>query len=123
VSGLFKLTRKPVLCGEFSFPQSLPERGYSDFGVLSLKDQTASGKAYSRYLTVAAKNPYCIGVCWFQYRDEPVTGRGPGYGPDYVYGENYPFGLIDVADQPKWTLLQYVRQANLASNSVRAKLK
>ena len=28
----------------------------------------------------AARHPYVVGVAWFQYRDEPVSGRGPGHG-------------------------------------------
>ena len=33
-----------------------------------------------------------IGAHWFQWLDEPVTGR-----PD---GENYNIGFVDVTDQP-----------------------
>jgi hypothetical protein len=117
---LFASTGKPVLCGEFSFPQSLPSRGYSDFGVLSLKDETASGEAYAHFASTAAKNPYCIGICWFQYRDQPITGRGPGFGPDLIYGENYPFGLVDITDNPKWTLLNVIHDTNITLSKVHA---
>jgi hypothetical protein len=123
VAKLIAGTAKPVICGEFSFPQTEIDRGFSDFGALSLKDEAASGKAYAHYVEVASKNPYCIGICWFQYRDEPVTGRGPGYGPALVYGENYPFGLVDITDSPKWTLIESVRAANLAATEARIKLK
>ncbi len=116
VARLIQASGKPVLCGEFAFPQSEPERGYSNFGDLSLKDETASGKAYVNYVDGASENPSCVGVCWFQYRDQPATGRGPGSGPEIVYGENYPFGLVDIADNPKWTLLGYVRSENLSAD-------
>ena len=51
--------------------------------------------------------------------DEPVSGRGDtgGHngGSKLVYGENYAFGLVDVADRPKYDLVEKVRAANLAA--------
>jgi hypothetical protein len=123
VSALITLTKKPVLCGEFSFPEGNADRGFSQFGLMSRDNEEDSGKAYVRYVTVAAKNRYCVGVNWFQYRDEPVTGRGPGYGSDLVYGENYAFGLVDVTDTPKWTLLSYVHQTNEIATQLHAGYK
>jgi hypothetical protein len=121
MQSLIQHAGKPVLCGEFTFPQSEPQRGFSDFGNLSLTSESASGRAYEAYMASAAGNPYCVGLCWFQYRDQPVTGRGPGSGPELVYGENYPFGLIDVTDQPKWILINHVRSANLSASARHAK--
>jgi uncharacterized protein (TIGR03437 family) len=66
-------------------------------------------------LDAAARNPWCIGVGWFQYRDEPVSGRGPGQGSDPVYGENYAFGMVDVGDRPKYDLVEQARAANLVA--------
>jgi len=40
----------------------------------------------------AAAFPAMIGAHWFQWLDEPVTGR--------MDGENYNIGFIDVTDQP-----------------------
>jgi hypothetical protein len=58
-------------------------------------------------------NPYCVGVFYFAYRDQPLTGRGPGTGPAIVHGEHYAFGLVDVTDRPKWDFVSRVRDANL----------
>jgi len=41
----------------------------------------------------AATNDYCVGVIWFFFRDQPLTGRGPGRGDQLVYGEHYAFGM------------------------------
>lgn len=110
---------KPVLCGEFSFPPDYG--GKRGFGVYSTwaDDEAQAGQYYADWVKDAATNPYCVGVCWFQYRDEPLTGRGPGSGPNVVYGENYAFGLADECDRPKWPLVERVRQENLAANAQR----
>ena len=49
---------------------------------------------------------------WFQYRDQHITGRGPGTGGQLVIGEHYAFGLVDVADRPKWPMVERMRDTN-----------
>ena len=120
---LIKEADKPVMCGEFSFPQDDPDRGFSSFSAAHTATEAKSGKLYEQYVGEAARNPYCVGVNWFQYRDEPVTGRGPGHGPDLVYGENYAFGLVDIADQPKWDLVKAVRMMNLSIPKIRESIR
>ena len=113
VDRLFAETSKPVLLGEFSMPATYHSlRGFGIYGVYSL-DDAGSGDFYLQWMRDAARNPYCVGVAWFQYRNEPVTGRGPGRGTALVYGENYAFGMVDVADRPKYDLVERVRAANL----------
>jgi uncharacterized protein (TIGR03437 family) len=55
-------------------------------------------------------------VGWFEYRDEPVSGRGflGETDLDLVEGEDYAFGMVDVADRPKYDLVNPVRTTNLA---------
>jgi uncharacterized protein (TIGR03437 family) len=111
---LFRETDKPVLLGEFSFPSTYNMmRGFGAYPAVRARDDAAAGDLYRRYLEDARRDPYGIGVCWFQYRDQPVGGRGPGHGPALVYGENYAFGLVDVADRPKYDLVERIRSANL----------
>ena len=40
----------------------------------------------------AAAHPAFIGTSWFQWNDQPNTGR--------MDGENYNIGLVDVTDRP-----------------------
>jgi hypothetical protein len=58
-----------------------------------------SGDRYAQWLASASAYPYCVGVSWFEYRDEPVSGRGDtgghNAGSNLVYGEDYAFGLVD----------------------------
>jgi len=112
---LFQETGKPVLCGEFSFPAFYGgERGFGRYGTFVDTDADA-GAAYARWVETAARNPWCLGVQWFMYRDQDLTGRGAGKGADLVYGEHYAFGLITVTDRIKWELALPMRQANLAA--------
>jgi len=113
---LLREADKPVLCGEFSFPPTYSgARGFGVYGSVRAVDDADAGRKYGRWVGEAARDPACVGVCWFQYRDEPVTGRGPGLGPALVYGEHYAFGLVDVTDTPKWGLVAPVRAENLAA--------
>lgn len=105
--------KKPVLNGEFSHPPNYNgQRGYGSYPSASVSEQEA-GERYTAWLKAAATNPYCVGVFYFAYRDQPLTGRGPGTGPEVVHGEHYAFGLVDITDRPKWDFVTRVRDANL----------
>lgn len=119
IQGLFKSADKPVLCGEFSFPPTYNgERGFGFYPTNAVDDQD-SGAKYVQWIRAAAKNPYCVGCYWFEYRDEPITGRGPGHGPDLLYGEHYAFGFVDVTDQPRYSLIEQARQINAEASAIR----
>ena len=106
-------TDKPTFCGEFSFPPWYDGwRGFGRYRVYA-RDDAESGQMYYRFVQAAAQDPYCVGLAWFQYHDQPLTGRGPGSGADLVYGEHFAFGLVTVTDRPKWDLVQCMREANL----------
>ena len=114
---------KPTFCGEFSFPPWYEGwRGFGRYGVYSGDDADA-GDSYARWVQAAATDPYCVGVEWFEYRDQPLTGRGPGHGPDLVYGEHYAFGLITETDRPKWPLVRRMRETNLQAAQWRLEAK
>ncbi len=110
---------KPTLIGEFSFPPTYDLiRGYGVYGV-NARDDASAGDAYAKWLNDAASEPTTTGVMWFQYRDEPVSGRGPGQGPAPVYGEHYAFGVTDVMDRPKYDLVSRMRDANVSAGRKR----
>jgi len=112
---LIREADKPVFCGEFAFPAWYEgQRGFGRYPVWA-RDDADSGEKYLRWVQAGARNPYCVGMNWFLYRDQPLTGRGPGHGPGLVYGEHYAFGMVDVTDRPKWDLVERVRRANLAA--------
>jgi hypothetical protein len=113
---LIREADKPVLCGEFSFPPTYGgQRGFGHYAAASADDDAAAGESYQRYVAAAAANPWCVGACWFEYRDQPLTGRGPGHGEALIYSEHYAFGVMDVTNRPKWDLVARMRTANLAA--------
>ncbi|MCZ7600591.1 MAG: hypothetical protein M5U09_26655 [Gammaproteobacteria bacterium] len=107
---------KPILCGEFSFPATYRGmRGFRVYASANAPDDAASGEMYASYLDAAVKNRYCVGTLWFTWRDQALTGRGPGHGERVVYGEHYAFGVVDTCDRPKWELVSRMREANLTA--------
>ncbi len=86
---IYSKVRRPILIGEFHF--GTPERGMSG-GLVPTSSQAERAAGYRYYVEQSAADPAVIGAHWFQWLDEPVTGRRDG--------ENYNIGFIDVTDQP-----------------------
>lgn len=85
----YELTGLPIIIGEFHF--GVPERGLAP-GLVQTVNQEERGAAYSYYVENAAAYPALIGTHWFQWSDQPSTGR--------YDGENYNIGFVDVTDRP-----------------------
>ncbi|MGC8782932.1 MAG: glycosyl hydrolase [Armatimonadota bacterium] len=114
IARLLQRTRKPVLCGEFAFATwEDGRRGYGVFMGCSAKDEREAGEWYTRWVRDAAQHPLCVGGLWFQYRDQPLTGRGPGKGKKLFWGEHSSHGIVEFTDRPKWELIRMMRDANL----------
>lgn len=90
----------PILIGEFHFGST--DRGLSHPGVRTAIDQKDRGLKYQEYMQGAFRNPNIVGAHWFQYRDQPLTGRGDG--------ENNNVGFIDITDNPFEELIEKVRE-------------
>ena len=114
---------KPTLIGEFSFPPTYHlVRGFGVYTSANAADDEAAGEAYRRWVATAAAEPTTVGTMWFQYRDEPVSGRGPcpaGEPDALVCGEHYAFGAADETDRPKYALVERMRTANLCAGPQR----
>ena len=91
----------PVIIGEFHF-------GVLDRGMFSASlcnagiDQNDRALAYTRFMEGVLVHPNFVGAHWFQYRDQPLTGRGDG--------EAYPIGFVDTTDTPYPEIGQAARQ-------------
>ena len=83
---------KPIIIGEFHF--GALDRGMFHTGLRGVSNQQERAEAYEDYVNGALKNPQIVGTHWFQYKDEPLTGRFNGDG------ENFQIGIIDVCDNP-----------------------
>lgn len=98
---LAELSGRPALIGEFHF--GVASRGHSG-ALITVPDDAARGSAYEAYVRAAAADPALVGCHWFQWVDEPVTGR--------FDGEDYNIGLVDVADVPYAGLVAGARRAH-----------
>jgi hypothetical protein len=81
----------PLIIGEFHF--GALDRGLFHTGLVPTGSQKERAAAYREYVEGALHHPQFVGCHWFQYQDEPTTGRA-------YDEENYQIGFIDVADTP-----------------------
>ncbi|MBN2450250.1 MAG: beta-agarase [Lentisphaeria bacterium] len=81
---------RPVIIGEFHF--GALDRGMFHTGLREARDQGHRAELYQAYVEGALRNPLIVGTHWFQFADQPVTGRGDG--------ENYQIGFVDQCDSP-----------------------
>lgn len=91
---------RPILHSEFHF--GTLHRGMFSPGLCAVGDQCERGRAYQRVVEGALRHPLFVGSHWFQYRDQPLVGRGDG--------ENYQIGFVDVCDRPYPALTRAVRE-------------
>ena len=101
----FHALGKPALIGEFHFGSV--DRGLFWEGLVGVGRESERGPAYAHYLRAVADNPDFVGAHWFQYLDEPLTGRT-------LDGGNAHISFVTVADLPYQDLASAAREANLA---------
>jgi len=89
---------RPILIGEFHF--GVPGRGMPP-GLKQTANQEERGVAYRFYVENAMADPSVVGAHWFEWIDEPSTGRNDG--------ENYNIGMVDVTDRPYRELVDAAR--------------
>ncbi len=103
-AGAMRKLDRPVLISEFHFGSA--DRGPFGSGVVSVASESQRGPAYARFVAAAAGDPQVVGVHWFQYADQPVSGR-------LLDGENSHVGLVGITDIPFGRFVEAVRAANL----------
>ncbi|GAA3408242.1 sugar-binding protein [Paenibacillus hodogayensis] len=100
-----KSGNKPIMITEFNFGTT--EQGLNS-GVIKTETQEERQLRYRNYVELAASLGYIVGTHWFNYLDQPATGRWW----EGLTGERYNTGLINVADRPYKGFLQGVKQSN-----------
>lgn len=93
---------KPVILGEFHFGST--DRGLPATGIKGVASEKDRGIAYRRYVEQGFARPEVIGIHYFQWNDQPITGR--------FDGENYNIGLVDVAFRLYPGFAQAIRKSN-----------
>jgi hypothetical protein len=106
VVAAFRKFDKPVMITEFHFGSS--DRGPFGKGVAAVGSEDERGKAYARFVDAAAASGVIVGTHWFQYVDQPVTGR-------ILDGENAHIGLVGITDIPFEGFTRAVTDANARS--------
>jgi hypothetical protein len=91
---------KPIMHTEFHF--GTLHRGMFSSGLCPVGDQCARGRNFERVVEGALRHPLFVGSHWFQYRDQPLVGRGDG--------ENYQIGFVDVCDRTYPQLIKSARK-------------
>ena len=92
----------PMLVGEFHF--GALDAGLPSPSLFWVKDQSARGEAYERFVTHMAAHPNGVGAHYFAYNDQPLWGR--------YDGENYQFGLVDICNRPYGPFVSGIQRAN-----------
>lgn len=104
----------PVMIGEFHF--GVRDRGMFVPGVVSAGvTQEDRAMAYTRFVQGALMHPNIVGTHWFQFRDQPLTGRWDG--------EGYQIGFVDVADTPYAEIAQAARKIGETMYAYRLKTR
>lgn len=99
---------KPALISEFHFGSD--DRGPFGKGVVSVYTEQQRGEAYAKFVAAAASDANIVGAHWFDYVDQPVTGR-------LLDGENSHIGLVGITDIPFGGFVEAVRAANEKAQS------
>jgi hypothetical protein len=103
---------RPIIIGEFHFGAL----DAAPFGVALVRtaNQIDRARAYRTYLESALRNPAIVGTHWFQFYDQPATGR--------FDGENYNIGLLDICDTPYRDMIEACRQTGATLYRMRMKV-
>lgn len=103
------IARKPFMIGEYGFNSM-------DNGLLTtavpVRDRGERGVGYRYYTEQLASVPYFVGCHYFQYLDEPITGR---FDRETSYN-----GFVSVADIPYAGLVGAARETNYRIYEVHA---
>ena len=103
---------KPALVGEYNF--SSTDRGPFWPGLVDVGREDERGPHYAAYLQAVADDPQFVGAHWFQYLDEPASGR-------LLDGENAHFGLVAITDLAYEGFVEAVTTANREAPRRRAR--
>lgn len=99
----FKEVDAPAIIGEFHF--GAMDRGMFHPGLVEAADQAERAALYTDYVRSVAAHPNFVGCHWFQFIDEPITGRP-------YDGENYNIGFLTVTDSPYSEMVESARKVH-----------
>ncbi|MEM6312698.1 MAG: beta-agarase, partial [Planctomycetota bacterium] len=89
------------------------DRNHFHPGLSGVPTQAGRADAYRTYVMSGLAQPHIVGVHWFQYVDQAISGRSDG--------ENYNAGFVDITDQPYTELTETARELGEKMYELRAK--
>lgn len=92
---------KPAIIGEFHV--GALDRGMFHTGLVSAGSQAERAAVFGDYVGTVIDHPALVGCHWFQYEDQPLTGRS-------YDGENYNIGFVTVTDTPYPEMVETARK-------------
>lgn len=112
---LHRESGQPVIVSEYSFHALDGRSGNRNtFGFQSqVTDQLARAEGYEWMTRGLARVPFVIGADWFQWNDEPPSGRSSD-------GEDVNFGIVDIDDVEYEPLVEAVRRTAPQLNPLHA---
>jgi len=101
-------TGVPIYIGEFSFTaaDSQLENTIGARGTIPYTTQSERAAAFMRFVLLLLERPYIIGYHWWQFVDEPTTGRWPD-------GENSNYGIVHLTNDPYLILTNTMNMVNM----------
>jgi hypothetical protein len=98
----------PIYIGEFSFTAADSQlvNTIGARGTIPYTTQSERAAAFMRYVMLLLERPYIIGYHWWQFVDEPTTGRWPD-------GENSNYGIVHLTDDPYLILTNTMTVVNM----------
>jgi hypothetical protein len=113
---MYNEAQQPIVISEYAF-HSLGGRSgnknLSGFIWGHVTDQKAKADGYRLFTTRMARVPYIIGADWFQWNDEPPSGREDG--------EDVNFGVVDAKDKPYKNLVKAIKATKPLLNKLHGK--
>ena len=73
-------------------------------GDITVEDQKERAAGYAAYVEGVLSEPAFVGCHWFQYMEQPTTGR-------VLDEENYQIGFVDSVDTPYAETIAAAREA------------
>ena len=108
---IMEVTGLPMVIGEYH--TGTVNRGMAQ-ALVQVDNQEERGVAYRYYTEHAFDHPGLIGVGYFQWSDQDVTGRS-------YDGENYNCGIVDVTDRPYKHMVDAIKMTAKRLHDVHAK--
>jgi hypothetical protein len=112
---MYRESGQPIIIGEYAFHALDGRSGNRNTVGFSAQvfDQQARADGYRLMTSRLARVPWVIGAEWFQWMDEPPSGRSAD-------GEDVNFGIVDIDDRPYEHMIQAILETTPRLNDLHA---